>query len=78
MVVNCQLSIVNCQFQGLALLQPLNSVLVLDDLDGIVLSLAAGYELEGSILAEVLELFHALLAFFLKHPSIYHLLGLSV
>ena len=39
----------------LALLQTLNSIRVLDDLDGVVLHLAAGNELELSLVAEVAE-----------------------
>ncbi len=38
------------------LFKALNSVLVLDDLDGIALSFSAWYELEGGFLTEVLEL----------------------
>ena len=40
---------------GVGLLEPLNSVRVLDDLDGIALHLATGNKLELGIFAEVLE-----------------------
>ena len=39
----------------LELFEPLNGVRILDDLDGIVLCFAVGDELEGGIVAEVLE-----------------------
>ena len=42
--------------RGGLLLQPLNRVLVLDDLDGVGLLEAAWHELEGGLAAEVLEL----------------------